>query len=205
MKKSKVIMLIGLLLMAMALFLTVYNRIESRSAKYYSESIIQAMDEQIPDSGNTVAEEVSEDVLAEFSMRNMPVMNIDGDRYIGYLSIPDIELRLPVIQELREEALKKAPCRYSGSVYTRDMVIAGHNYRSHFRKIRSLPLGTQIQFVDVEGNSFGYEIVDIEVLDGNEVEAMQAGQWDLTLFTCNYDGQARVTLRCELINLKFRK
>jgi len=26
---------------------------------------------------------------------------------------------------------------------------------------------------------------------------MAAGEWDLTLFTCNYSGQSRVTVRCE--------
>ena len=28
------------------------------------------------------------------------------------------------------------------------------------------------------------------------VEEMRAGEWDLTLFTCTYDGRARVTVRC---------
>lgn len=36
----------------------------------------------------------------------------------------------------------------------------------------------------------------VEILDETAVEEMTAGEWDLTLFTCNYDGRARITVRC---------
>ena len=35
-----------------------------------------------------------------------------------------------------------------------------------------------------------------ETLPETAVEEMRAGEWDLTLFTCTYDGRARVTVRC---------
>ena len=36
----------------------------------------------------------------------------------------------------------------------------------------------------------------LETLPETAVEEMRAGEWDLTLFTCTYDGRARVTVRC---------
>ena len=36
----------------------------------------------------------------------------------------------------------------------------------------------------------------VETLPETAVEEMRAGEWDLTLFTCTYDGRARVTVRC---------
>lgn len=36
----------------------------------------------------------------------------------------------------------------------------------------------------------------METLPETAVEEMRAGEWDLTLFTCTYDGRARVTVRC---------
>ena len=57
--------------------------------------------------------------------------------------------------------LKIAPCRYSGSAYTGNLVIAAHNYRTHFGLLESLAPGAQVKFTDVEGNVFSYEIAEI--------------------------------------------
>lgn len=51
---------------------------------------------------------------------------------------------------------------------------------------------------DVEGNRFFYQVDSVEILKKTEVEQMEAGDWDLTLFTCTYGGQTRFTLRCVL-------
>ena len=38
--------------------------------------------------------------------------------------------------------------------------------------------------------------VQVETLAPTAVDEMTGGDWDLTLFTCTYSGQARVTVRC---------
>ena len=75
-------------------------------------------------------------------------------------------------------------------------MIAAHNYRTHFGALGSLTAGAQIVFTDIGGNRFLYEVAEIEVLGATDVEGLLSGGWDLTLFTCNYDGRARVTVRC---------
>ena len=52
--------------------------------------------------------------------------------YIGVLQIPSLDLTLPVISDWSYPALQIAPCRYEGSAYDGGMVIAGHNFDSHF-------------------------------------------------------------------------
>ncbi|MGN0972066.1 MAG: sortase, partial [Aristaeellaceae bacterium] len=56
----------------------------------------------------------------------MPEKRIDGQAYIGMMSIPKLGLELPVISEWSYPKLKLAPCRYTGSVYRDDMIICGH-------------------------------------------------------------------------------
>ena len=51
-------------------------------------------------------------------------------------------------------------------------------------------------FTDVDGNIFRYTVADLEQLEGTDVKEMEAGDWDLTLFTCTLGGQYRVTVRC---------
>ena len=41
-----------------------------------------------------------------------------------------------------------------------------------------------------------YTVAELETLGKYDVEEMTSGDWDLTLFTCTYGGQSRVTVRC---------
>ena len=130
---------------------------------------------------------------------DMPEQNIDGDDYIGVLKIPSLSLELPIISRWNDARLRTAPCRYVGSAYTDDMVIAGHNYDSHFGRLKTLDIDDEVSFVDMAGNEFVYRVVETEILQPTAIEEMQSGDWDLTLFTCTIGGRTRVTVRCERI------
>ena len=53
-----------------------------------------------------------------------------------------------------------------------------------------------VTFTDVDGNLFTYAVSQLEELPGTAIEQMDAGDWDLTLFTCTLGGRSRVTVRC---------
>jgi sortase A len=127
----------------------------------------------------------------------MPVILKDGHEYIGILEIPSLNLELPIMSEWNYPNLKIAPCRYSGSAYQSNMVIAAHNYQSHFGRLRELNIGDAVTFTDVDGNQFHYTVADLEVLQPNAIDEMVNSDWDLTLFTCTIGGKTRVTVRCE--------
>ena len=48
----------------------------------------------------------------------------------------------------------------------------------------------------MNGRSFYYEVTGTEIIDTFDVDAMDAGDWDLTVFTCTIGGKSRVTVRC---------
>ena len=126
----------------------------------------------------------------------MPTIDIGDRDCVGYVEIPALGLSLPVLSEWSYPNLKVAPCRYKGSIYLDDMIIAAHNYRTHFGTLESLEPGTQVIFTDTDGNRFEYEVSQLELLNGTDVEKMEEGDWDLTLFTCTVGGRQRVTVRC---------
>ncbi len=191
--RGKVWITFGWLFLAAAVGLTIYNFYESyRSGKASAEvyqKLVREIDEKDPD------EKVEEEFLGD---REMPTIEIDGYRYIGYLDVPDLKLHLPVMEEWDYDRLKIAPCRYSGTVYLDNMVIAGHNYRRHFSPLRSMPNGTKIIFTDVEGYVYHYEIAEVEILKPSQEEYLttKTDSWDLTLFTCTIGGRTRHTMRC---------
>ncbi len=114
----------------------------------------------------------------------------------GTLEIPALELSLPVMDAWSDPDLKLAPCRYKGSAYLDDMIVAGHDYRTHFGNLYRLQTGEEVRSTDAEGNLFAYTVAEREKLAATAVEEMENGDWDLTLFTCAWGGKAREAVRC---------
>lgn len=193
MKKGTIWMSIGMVLLLAAFGLTVYNILDEKKAEDASETAAIQMTEEI----RIQAEEHKGDepLYKNHPDIEIPSIELNGNRYIGLLEIPVLNISLPVIKEWSYPNLKVAPCRYEGSAYTKDLIIAAHNYNSHFGGLKNLNPGDQVRFWDVDGNLFTYEVAATEVLGGTAVEEMLSGEWDLTLFTCTYEGRTRVTVR----------
>lgn len=128
----------------------------------------------------------------------MPSIEIGGQRYVGYLEIPDINLKLPVAGgSFDMNVLRYSPAVYKGSVYKNDMVIAAHNYTAHFAPLYYVKEGTNVIFTDADGHVFRYRVGWTENLYPSEHDKMISGDsWDLALFTCTLTGEQRFTVRC---------
>lgn len=203
---GKFLKLMGAVLMAAAVALSGYNlwdeaKAEEQSAaaaEALSANIVAAQSEQLA-VGESVAAEEKEwipDYVLDPEMK-MPVTEVEGMRCVGLLEIPVLDLQLPVMETWSYPSLKKAPCRYSGSAYLENLVIAAHNYKSHFGTLPQLKSGDAVTFTDADGNRFFYQVAVLEILPPGAVEEMMAGEFPLSLFTCTYGGQSRVTVRCE--------
>ena len=121
----------------------------------------------------------------------------DGERYLGFLSLPSLSLELPVLYDWDGVKLQSAPCRYSGSLAAGALVLGAHNYSYHFGGIAELAPGDAVYFTDGNGDIHAYTVALTETLDTEEVDAMIDTDYPLTLFTCTYGGARRVTVRCE--------
>ena len=130
----------------------------------------------------------------------MTEVEINGYAYIGYLSIPALERELPVMADWDDSRLQIAPCRYAGSVRGEDLVIMAHNYASLFGGLAQLAQGDRVIFTDMDGVVTVYEVVAQDILSPYAVEEMIAGDFDLTLFTCTYGGQSRITVYCDRVS-----
>ena len=186
---------LGLLLIAAALFLSAYNEMESHEARNSAQQVIAQMCQTLP---TETAAETEAPAVPEYLLdadREMPVQTINGRDYIGVLTIPSLELELPVLSQWDYPALKVAPCRYSGSLYQDNLIICAHNYASHFGKLKNLRVGDTAIFTDMAENVVRFQLAAQETIQPEDLEAMEAGDWDLTLFTCTVGGQSRVTVR----------
>ena len=177
-----------------------YNLWEEENAQSASKNILQDVRENIPDhsheeSGREESVEIPVDIP-----REMLTTHVNGYDCIGILSIPVLELELPVLTDWSYAKLKIAPCHYFGSCYEKDFVIAAHNYQSHFGRLSELQPNDLVLFTDISGTVYCYEVVLLETLPGNATEEMITSGFDLSLYTCTPGGASRVTVRCNTIN-----
>lgn len=129
----------------------------------------------------------------------LPRVLVGENYYIGYLEIPALDLRLPVMTTWSYEQLAVAPCRYYGSVETGNLVIAGYDYSGHFGLIDELEPGDVVTFVAMDGTEYDYEVVELDVLLGTAVDEMTSGDYALTLFTCASGSSSSVAVRCDAV------
>ena len=182
-----------------------YNHWEEENAQNASKNILQDIQKNMLD--NTCKESVSGESAQDESEekpvdipQEMLTTQVNGYDCIGILSIPVLELELPVLTDWSYTKLKIAPCHYFGSYYEKDFVIAAHNYQSHFGRLSELQPKDLILFTDISGIVYCYEVVLLETLPGNATEEMIASGFDLSLYTCTPGGASRVTVRCNIIN-----
>ena len=185
-KKSGVILIsLGAVLILAALLLFLYNRSEDRRAGQEAESLLEdARSAMAADTDPEPQEELAEEITYD---------------YAGVIAIPDLSLELPVIDQWSYARLKVAPCRQSGAAADGDLVIAAHNYKSHFGYLDRLQPGASVIFTDMEGTVYRYAVEEIRQLapeDAEDVSSVFSSEYPLVLYTCTPGGKARVAVFC---------
>lgn len=197
--------ILGICCLIAAVGLIAYNRWEAENAQDASKNILQNVRENILDTSpeESIPEEGARDESGEIPVdlpREMLTTQVNGYDCIGVLSIPVLELELPVLTDWSYAKLKIAPCHYFGSCFEKDFVIAAHNFQSHFGRLSELQPKDLVLFTDISGTVYCYEVVLLETLPGNATQEMITSGFDLSLYTCTPGGASRITVRCNTIN-----
>lgn len=201
---ARVCIALGVVLMAVTLVWYGWYRREDTRAATRAQTTVGELREQTalreePETQEqpSPAEEQSQAEPDASLSTELPVVEIDGYEYIGYLSIPAIDIDLPVMGEWSYPKLKIAPCRQFGSSRTDDLVIAAHNYASHFGRIGTLSYGDTVSFTDMDGIQNLYRVRKISVLEPTAVEEVEHSGSALVLYTCTWGGKNRIVVFCE--------
>lgn len=187
----------GILLIVLGLVLTfsgaaVYARYEQRAnaAKNNAQILLQEVKQDIGQRRLSA-------VVTEAPQGQMPQTSVGGYALIGILKVEEAAIELPVLETWSYDLLEQGPCRYSGSLQTGDLVLLGHNYAGHLADLSQAEQGDRVELVDVEGVAHGFKIARTAVIRPTEIEALSAGNYPLTIFTCTPGGQSRYVVYCE--------
>ena len=195
-------LLLGIGCLVSAIGLVFYNRWEADNAQVVSQAILTDVESILEESPTLpFLPDVPEQSVTETVPAEMATVKVDGYDCIGILSIPVLELKLPVLADWSYSKLTKAPCHYYGTYYEGDFVIAAHNYDSHFGRLPQLQPGDIVIFTDVSGEDHYYEVVLLETLPPQATQEMIASGFGLSLYTCTPGGGNRVTVRCNPITV----
>ena len=193
---------LGMICLLASAGFVVYNRHEEKSGAQSAQNLLQDLQTAIEENTNpenALPVQILPEKTQQSEYREMPTVPAGDYESIGVLSIPVLEIELPVLTDWSYEKLKKAPCHYYGSYYEPDFVIAAHNFASHFGRLSQLQPGDLVIFTDATGENHYYEMVLLETLTPTATREMLSSGFDLSLYTCTPGGNNRVTVRCRAI------
>lgn len=189
---GKYLIVFGILLITISISIIMYNSYLEFNAGIKSMDVVNVIKENINNDSDIIK-------LNNNNNKDMDKIDVNGYDYIGTIIISKLNLELPVMSDYDNVRLNIAPCRYYGSLYTNDLIICAHSYKTHFKYLINLNQGDEIIFIDVNGNKYNYEVMEIEILNPNDVDDMINNDFDLTLYTCTNDGMNRITIRANRI------
>lgn len=200
-KAGIVCMILGAVLMGSALLLFLSNeRIDQQAGATSQQALEELRQLQTTPTTATVEskpEKSKEETLTETTQsEKLTIVTVNGYDYIGTLTIPVLELELPIQSDWSEEKLEISPCRHFGSPQNDDFVIAAHNYVNHFAYLYKLNPGDLVSFKDMNGWMTEYAVDHLESLNPTDVDAVQNSGYDLVLYTCTYGSEGRWVVFC---------
>lgn len=200
-KAGIVFIALGAVLILSALLLLLYNRHEADLAGKEAEILLSDVEAAIggQTSSGGPTDPTDETETEPTLPPELPVVHLNGYDYVGYVEIPALELKLPVMATWDYDLLQVAPCRQFGSSRTDDLVIAAHNYVTHFGYLKKLIPGDTVIFTDMDGIVNTYAVEKTETLDPTSVDAVKNSGCDLVLYTCTIGGKTRVCVFCNRV------
>lgn len=191
-KRGCGLVILGVILVLLSLLLHLTQEKQDQIAGENARTLLQQLElnriSMALPQGNELPEPTVPSVMAEKEYL--------GYAMIGTLRVPSVGIELPILSSWNYELLNVAPCRYSGSISEENMILMGHNYKSHFTPLHDVTAGAAVEFEDVNGIVYHYTVEEIEMLHKNDGELLPS-EYSLTLFTCTRGGQNRVVIRCQ--------
>lgn len=190
-KRNKFTLIIAVLGVVLILFgvgtLGVSRINQSKATENASETVL-ALRSLMP--------EIKSAVSCERYNYTMPMLEINGDNFIGIIEIPLYDTCLPVCGVWSKSDINKYPCRFTGSTYDGSLVIGGSDNKGQFDFMKLISIGDAVYITDTSGNRFGYTVADIVITDDVSAENLCSAEHELTFYARNTYNLKYTIVRC---------
>ena len=185
---QKILIWIGVCLLLSAVATLILLQWNIQASKQQAQDYVQLLRTIIPSPQNAALEERRDNT--------MPVFSLDGTDFVGILEIPLYDSALPVCADWGN------PIRYphclSGSIYDGSIQIGGTTQSGQYDFYRSISVGDQLFFTDMEGNRYTLEVSNLRYEKHADQATLQQTPADLTLFIKNIYAFEYLLVSCEI-------
>ena len=207
-----VIAIIAIIVIASILAVNAYKKYKNN--KEASEIIGEFQNNISSNDNNQTGEGLVEQNIAvsqpetdESSSGTRKVTYYNNFVMIGYIEIPSINIKYPILEKETVESLEQSVAvRYPDAAKLNEVgnvVIAGHNYRNgmFFSNLKKVSTGDKIKITDVNGRTLVYTVYekyettpeDVSYITRNVGENIE-----ITLVTCTDNSEARIIVKAKL-------
>lgn len=197
----------GVLLVVLGVLFILFDPINDWRINRLSNSIIQTVEQSQPNRPVDSTSETHYDFEAveELSFSSfLALPSADQLQGKGVLTIPEVDMELPIFDGLSEEHL-----RAGAGTMKKDQLpgkgnyaLAGHNWHDRttlFSPLHRAKEGMSV-FLTVDGEVYEYKITTIKMVDPSRIDVIDDREHPLlTLVTCNHDGTERLIVQAELV------
>ena len=178
-KISKILIIMGLLIIIGSLMLTTYF-------KYIENSALSSFEEKIE----------NKEILTEIN---------PGDE-IGIIEIESVNLKNAIVESTDNEYLRYHVCHFEESAMPGEygnFALAGHSstyyHNQVFNEVHKVKVGDKIKITTVD-NEFVYTITETKVVESDEIEVLNQdmSKKEITLVTCTNGGKQRFIVKGEI-------
>lgn len=155
-----------------------------------------------PESSGIYVQPDAPEASGDADVNKLLDTELKGYSVIARLDIDSLNIHLPVLSQTSAKALKVSICYFSGPDPGKNgnLVITGHNYRSgaHFGKLDEIKKGDKVSVTDKGGNTFTYTVFKLEYITPDHPELVDDDTYpkELTMMTCQANGNKRLLVRC---------
>lgn len=136
-----------------------------------------------------------------------PVTYYNNFVMIGYIEIPKISIKYPILEKETVASLEQSVAvRYPDNPKLNEagnVVIAGHNYRNgqFFSNLKNVATGDIVKITDINGQTLVYTIYEKYETTPEDVAYITrdtGGNTEITLVTCTNDSNARIVVKARV-------
>lgn len=186
---SFILLILGGALIVGAAALLIYTQLSANISARNTQELLKRAEAQIPAIVDRIPEERGNNV--------MPSMELDGVNIIGIIEVPLYSAKLPIHASWNGNMVSWIPCRFSGSVYDRSLIIGAGEGDDQFDFAQSIQLSDVIYVTDMMGGRYTYSVSDIERSAHANKEQLESDSCDLTIFVKNSLSMEYIIIRCK--------
>ncbi len=172
----------GAALLCAALLLLGFDQISENRAQAWQSKVSEGILSALP--------AMSTGLWDECTGGNMPVLEIEGTDFCAMIQSPGLTDKIPVAAYWQSDesfpdkilGTGKSPRRFTGSIYSLDLIIGGADTDAQFGFLKELYMGDPVCLTDMRGHVYNYKVCSFTRCSSADADVLQSVGSPLVLF-----------------------